>query len=228
MQMIFLRYLLCLLLCNAVQFLPLTAAAVEPGAPKKESHGQRSFVPLTLGNYFSCEIPAGWSRDDNTFGLTQDEKKAYGLTLRKPLAGEVPVRISIYYYAEGNLLYRSADHYIRVFSQPVLGVALEGSSYGRISPLTVSGREAKMFERLKNEFVPVSNDLGSLDKPVKDDPRIYERREMKARPVPVKERFIVLLAGSGFYALRYSAPAGDFEESLPAFERVRTTFNAMR
>lgn len=220
LQMKFMRYILCLLLCIAVLFSPLAAPAGEFGALR--------FVPLTIGDDFSCEIPADWSIENTAFGLSQEEKKAYGVKLQGPWNGEIPVKISVYYYANGNLLYKSVDHYLRLFSQPALGVALEGSIYGPVVPATVSGRKALAFERLKNEYVPIRNGLGPLDKPAGGDARVYEKPEMMARPVPIRERFVVLPAESGFYTLRYSAPVENFKEFLPIFEKVTATFYAMR
>lgn len=227
-EMIFFRYILCLSLSFAVLLTTLVAGAAEPGVMQEGPPGSKSYVQLKIGDYFSCEVPADWSRSSNTYGLSQEEKKTYGVSLQGPWSGEVPVRISVYYYAEGNLLYRSSDKYIRLFSKPALGVALEGSSYGQVVPTVVSGRDAVTFDRLKNEFVPVRNTLGSSDKPAGDSPKVYERREMMARPVPVKERFVVVPAGPGFYAMRYTAPAEKFREFLPVFEKVIATFHPMR
>lgn len=185
------------------------------------------WLPLTAEGYFNCEIPAGWGQGDHSLGLSADEKGAYGIALHGPWRGEIPVKISISYYAEGNLLYRSADHYLRLFSQPALGVALEGSNYGPVTKATVSGRQALMFERVKNEFVPMQIDLGP-DQPGDGNGMVYERRELMARPIAVKERFVVLPAESGFYALRYSAAEENFQEFLPLFEKVTDTFYAKR
>jgi hypothetical protein len=187
------------------------------------------FIAVTVGEYFTCATPADWGRaDGQVFGLSDEEKKSYGIKLQAPFWGEIPIKISVDFYAEGNLLYGSVDHYLRVFAQPALGVALEGSSYGAVSPALVSGREGMTFERVKNEYLPLDNTIGPTSEPGRDDPRIYERREMMARPVPVRERFVVLPASSGFYALRYSAPEEVFPEHLAVFEKVVSTFYALK
>jgi len=222
------RWFLCFLFCLSVLFYVQSTAAEEPGYSKEKSPVMKSFVPVTIRNDFSCEVPADWSKDGPSFGLSQEEKKVYGLILQGPYRGETPVKISMHYYAEENLIYKSIDHYLRVFSQSALGVALEGSSYGSITPVKVGGRDAKMFERIKKEYVPVNNTISSIDKPVKDDPRVYERQEMMARPMSVKERFVVLPAEKGFYSLRYTAPAEKFQEFLPVFEKVTASFRAIR
>lgn len=200
-------------------------AAGKPAALNEKLPERKSFEQVTVRNFFSCEVPADWHKDTTCFGLTQDEKKVYGFSLTGPYTGDIPLRISIYYYAEGNLYHKSIERYIGTFSQPA---AFEGSSYGRITPVKVSGRNAKMFERTKNEYVPISNIIRPSDEPAKNDPRVYERREMKARPVPMRERFVVISAESGFYALRYTAPADRYQEFLPVFENVTASFNAMQ
>jgi hypothetical protein len=187
------------------------------------------FIAVTVGEYFTCDIPSDWGRTDGQmFGLSDEEKKTYGIELQAPYWGEIPARISVCYYAEGNLLYRSVDHYLRVFAHPALGVALEGSGYGAIAPAIVSGREGMIFERVKNEYLPLNNIIGPVDKQGKDDPKVYERREMMARPVPIRERFVVLPAKSGFYALRYTASEETFRDHLRIFEKVAATFHAMQ
>lgn len=217
--------LLCFFLCLSVLLFAQNIASEEPATLKEKSPESKSFEMVTVRNFFSCEVPADWYKDTTYFGLSQDEKKVYGFSLTGPYTGDIPLRISVHYYAEGNLYHKSMDRYIRTFSQPV---ALEGSSYDQIKTLKVSGREARMFERTKNEYVPVSNIIRPSDNPAKNDPRVYERREMKARPVPVRERFIVISAESGFYALRYTAPADKYQEYLPVFEKITASFNAMQ
>ena len=211
-----------------------TASPVETVQPVPydlvaDSPDPDGFITVTVGDYFTCDIPPDWGRTDGaTVGLSDEEKKTYGIKLQAPFWGEVPTRISVYYYAEGNLLYKSADHYLRLFAQPALGTALEGSSYGAVSPTVISGREGVTFERVKNEYLPLNNTISPIDGENDNNPLVYERREMMARPVPVRERFVVLPAPPGFHALRYSAPEEDFAEALPVFEKVVATFHALK
>lgn len=187
------------------------------------------FITVTVGDYFTCDIPPDWGQTDGSMiGLSDEEKKAYGIKLQAPFWGEIPTKVSVYYYAEGNLLYKSADHYLRLFAQPALGTALEGNSYGAVSPTVISGREGVTFERIKNEYLPLNNTISPIDRENDNNPLVYERRELMARPVPVRERFVVLPAPPGFYALRYSAPEEDFAEFLPVFEKVVATFHALK
>jgi len=186
------------------------------------------FRQVTVGEYFACAVPLEWVEDSYPLGLSAEEKKVYGITLHGPWRGEIPVKISIQYYATGNLLYSSVDHYIRVFSKPALGVALEGNSYGPVTSTNLSGRSAKVFERLKNEYLPIRNQLNPFNEPDSKGARIYETKEMMAKPVPVKERFVVLPSKSGFYALHYSSHAESFQEFLAIFEKVTASFIAKK
>jgi hypothetical protein len=187
------------------------------------------YKPVDVGSYFSCDVPPDWSRVEGTgFGLSDEEKKTYGITLGAPESGEIPVRISLYYYAEGNLMYKSVDHYLNLFAKPALGVALEGSSYNEVTPAKVGSRDGMMFERLKQEFVPLHNSLDVPGSPGREGIVYERRREMMARAVPVKERFMLLPAKAGFYALRYSAPADKFVKYLPVFEQVTKRFYPRR
>lgn len=179
---------------------------------------------LGVDGHFSLVAPAGWGSADSAFGLSANEKRAWGLTLHGPWRGEIGLRIAVHYYGNGGLQYRSLEHYLNVFAKPALGVALEGSEYGPVADIKLAGRAAKVFERRKNEFVPLGNPIDRADKPEQQDPRVYERREMMARPVPVRERFVVLPAEGGFFALRYTAGQADFEAFLPDFEKVLAGF----
>lgn len=206
---------------------PAAAQTVPPGRPAVQQTADAPSVERVTEEHFSFAVPAGWQRQGaGTFGLTDDEKKTFGVTLDGPRYGEIPLRISVIYYAPGNLVHKSVEDYLRVFSQPALGVALEGSHYGKVERTSLSGREAMVFERSRNEYRPMSNTIGLDDRPSGREGVVYERREMMARPVPVKERFVVLPAKPGFYALRYSAAAADFPEFLPAFEELAAGFQA--
>ena len=215
--------------------LPRISAVASPTAPAPpadllpELPAPYGFKAVEVGSYFSCDIPPDWSRVEGTgFGLSDEEKKTYGITLGAPESVEIPIRISLYYYAEGNLMYKSVDHYLNLFAKPALGAALEGSSYGEVTPAKVGSRDGMMFERLKHEFVPLHKRLDLSDSPGREG-IVYERRgEMMARAVPVKERFMLLPAKSGFYALRYSAPADKFAKHLPVFEQLTKRFYPRR
>jgi hypothetical protein len=165
---------------------------------------------------------------EHPFGLSADEKKVFAVTLRGPWRGEIPVSISAVYYAQGNLLYKSAEQYLRIFSPDSPGADPQADAQGRARAITVSAKEATMFERERKEFMPMHRLLDPNDSPPLDDPRVYERKEeMMARAVPVRERFVVIPGKAGFHVLRYSAEARDFQEFIPDFEKLVATFEIL-
>lgn len=217
---------------KSLKWLPFLVLALTASIPAlanrnlavEETHAYRLF---SLEPYFSCNIPTSWRSEegDRSSELSQEEKKVYGIMLHRPGSGVIPVRISIYFYAKGNPLEDSPETYIRHHARPRF-VLKEGDSYGPVTDTHIAGRNAWFFERQKNEFVP-NSPLDGMELPP-DDVRVYERHEKMARPIPVREKFVVISADSGFYALCYSAPARQFEEFLPDFEQVTTTFDALQ
>lgn len=181
--------------------------------------------PPSTADFFRYQIPPGWTvMSDHPFGLSADEKKVFAVSLQGPWRGEMPARISATYYAAGNLLHKSLEHYLRIFAPTSPGAGPETG----IRPVTVSGKAAMRFERERKEFMPMHPRIGPDDSPPRDDPRVYERRgELMARAVPVRERFVVIPGKAGFHALRYSAEAKDYQEFLPDFEKLAATFEIL-
>ena len=163
---------------------------------------------VSSGNYFKCSIPAEWSVYHQVFGLSEEEKKVYGVTLfgpRKNRSAVDPV-ISIHYYAPGNLLHKTMDIFIRRHSGPALGFVLEGKSYGEVRQIEFAGRKAKTFERTDIRFV--GEEAVNMPK------------------VSIFERFIIIPTSKdeGFYVLRLSAPAEIKEEYTGIFEDTVKSF----
>lgn len=213
-----------LILLTGMPALPLQAEPSPPSSAAPSRH-----TPLSAANFFRYQVPAGWSAiPEHPFGLSAEEKKVFAVTLHGPLRGEIPLRISAAYYAQGNLLYKSVAQYVRIFSPVSPAAGAEADAQGQARSITVSGREARMFERERKEFMPMHRPISPNDSPSRDDPRVYERRgEMMARAVPVRERFVVIPGKAGFHALRYSAAAEDFQEFLPDFEKLTATIEIL-
>ena len=162
---------------------------------------------VSYGNYFKCRIPANWSVFTPGFGLSEEEKKVYGVTLFGPQNGSpVSPLISMHYYAPGNLLHKTMDRFVRIHAGPVFGVASEEESFGKIQQIKIAGREAKTFERI---------DIRFIGKHVINQPKVQ-----------VFERFIIIPArdDEGFYVLKLSVPKEIkdkykeiFEESVKSF-----------
>lgn len=161
----------------------------------------------SFGNYFQCSIPEDWSVYPPGFGLSEEEKKVYGVILVGPQSkSPIAPLMSIHYYAPGNLLHNTMDVFIRRHSRSNLGIAIEGKSYGQIQEMEVAGRQAKTFERI--------------------DIRFIGERVINPTKVPIYEKFVTIPAGSGdgFYVLKLSVPAemkdayqGLFEVTVKSF-----------
>lgn len=211
------RVLLALLACLGT--LPVQAEP-PPSAPAPAARES-----LSAAHFFRYQAPPGWSAAPHSpFGLSAQQKKAFGVTLNGPWRGEIPLRITATYYAEGNLLYTSVAQYLRIFAPAAPGARPEAHT----RPITVSGRAAMQFERERKEFMPMHPGLGPEGPTPGEGPRVYERRgELMARAVPVRERFVVIPGKAGFHALRYSAEAKDFQEFLPDFEQLTASFEVL-
>ena len=162
---------------------------------------------VSSGNYFKCIIPESWSLYQSSFGLSEEEKKVYGMTLFGPQnESRVASEISIHYYAPENLLHKTMDIFIRRHSVPVLGFVSEGKSYGEVRQTEIAGRKAKTFERI--------------------DIRFIGERVMNPLKVSIYEKFIVIPArkDEGFYVLKLSVPSEIKEKYAVIFEEVAKSF----
>ncbi|MBU1248350.1 MAG: hypothetical protein KKB70_06615 [Proteobacteria bacterium] len=192
--------------------------------PGEQSSEANWFVPYVAEGLFSCDIPAEWSLEESLEGPATAVSKVYRIVLSRPMPEEMPIRIALGYFAEGNTEFATMDQFIATHSQPILGSTPEEGK-PPVAEIIVSGRTATVFTQHRNEFVPMQ---GIFDAAVLDDGRVYENREMMARQVPMEERFVLLPAGEGFYVLSYDAPTSVFQQFLGTFERVMSTVNAMR
>lgn len=188
-----------LVMIAVMTFHPAMANALDKAQKFKEY--------TSFGNYFQCSIPEDWSVYPPGFGLSEEEKKVYGVILIGP-QNKSPVAplMSIHYYAPGNLLHNTMDVFIRRHSQSNLGIEIEGKSYGQIQEMEVAGRQAKTFERI--------------------DIRFIGERALHPTKAPIYEKFVAIPAGSGegFYVLKLSVPAerkdayqGLFEAAVKSF-----------
>ena len=109
--------------------IPLANCADTPAAPK----------PHRVGKYFEVAIPAGWTEVQQYLGLSQDEKKVYGVNLTGPEAGRA---MAAHYYAPDNLLDKTAAKFIKVHSTP----AVKGGPAGpKVKGGKVGGLPARLF-----------------------------------------------------------------------------------
>ncbi|OGR79138.1 MAG: hypothetical protein A2X32_11500 [Elusimicrobia bacterium GWC2_64_44] len=156
---------------------------------------------------FTVNVPAGWRREGEPYGLTDQEKKVYGADFIAPRGGEFPVRISVSYYAPGNLQHPTHEKYIRQHSTPPLGANLDGKVYGKVADGRAGNYYAKVFERKTFEYFPP--------------------RTLKAKKVFIYEKFYVVPVKKGFFVLRYSAPADVARANRTAYEAAVASFRPL-
>lgn len=163
------------------------------------------------GKFFTVVLPEGWSVLPQGMGLSPEEKKVYGLTLTAPFdpsLGEAPEPfISAHYYAPDNLVDNTAEKYINVHS-------FYGQKKGAAFPALpkaeggkVGGRPAKIFGNINYEHGP--------------------GRTLNAKKIEIWESFAVIPLKKGYYALRYSSPAGKYAGNLPVFEAFLASFKPL-
>lgn len=191
--------------------------------------GNSGHSVASASDFFRYQMPDGWYVvPEHPFGLSAEEKKVYAVALHGPRDGEIPERISMAYYAPGNLLYKSEWLYLRTFFPAPLAEHSNIDAEKLVETIIVSGKKARMFDRERKEFLPMHRVIEPNSPAQPDDPRVFEgRRELMARGVPVRERFVVVPARFGFYALRYSADAQGFDELLPDFMKLIATFEVL-
>jgi hypothetical protein len=163
---------------------------------------------LSEGSYFKVILPSGWSKTEEGFGLSAEEKKVYGIDVLGPSSKDgIVSKISVHYYAPGNLLHKTMGTFITIHARPVLGVNLDGREYGQVKDDRVAGRPAKVFERRVYEYIPPD--------------------AFKPKKIAVYERFVVMPSNKGFYVLRYSAPEDIAEKYQSVFEKGISSFEPL-
>lgn len=162
----------------------------------------------TEKGYFTVKMPAGWEKVEQIFGLSQEEKKVYGADFLGTGGSDgLPPRISVHFYAEGNIVHRTAEKYIKLHAESVFGVSLDGETYGPVKEGTVGGHRAKFFDRNTFEFIPPES--------------------IKQKKIPIYEKFAVVPAKNGFYVLSLYSPGGKSEANIKDYESVLKSFKPM-
>lgn len=156
---------------------------------------------------FYAVFPAGWTKGDEVLGLSDSEKKIYGMEFTGPASGGLSARISVQYYAPDNPLQRTPQKFIMMHNKPVLPGGLQGRAYGKVTAGRVGNYYARIFERKVFEYVPA--------------------RSVNAKKVYVYEKFAVLPVKRGYYVLRYYAPMDIAKANLGSYEAVLASFKAL-
>jgi hypothetical protein len=186
----------------ALTVLLLPAAAAAQGGAKGGP------MDYTEKGYFSVAVPAGWTRADQAFGLSQEEKKVYGADFlgAKDKDGIIS-KISVRYYAPGNLLHKTPERFINTHAKPVLGAAADGRKYGPVTKGMAGKYYAKVFERKTFEFIPPE--------------------AIKQKKIPVYEKYAVVPVKNGFYVLSYYASMELAKDGARDYDAVVASFKPL-
>lgn len=170
-------------------------------------HGGESGPVPPARAYFTIAPPAGWTRTADPTALSAQERKVFGEEYAGPVSRNVQSRISVRYYAPGNMLHKTYERFIKLHSRPPFGVNADKKVYGPVKDGLAGSRHAKVFERKVFEYVPAG--------------------AANPEKVAVYERFAVVPAKQGFYVLRYTAQADIAKDGYKAYETVLASFKAL-
>jgi hypothetical protein len=155
--------------------------------------------------HFRCELPVDWVliRDARADTLTH----TYGVYVFQPRVLPVRPAVSVRYYARENILFPSAEHYLKR--------QLEDGLFTRPKEKTSEPTETKLGGLRATTFT-----RGTFD--------YYPPRSLDAQEIPVREECFVVELEDGFFVLRYKSPMSSFDRYRPAFQHVLDTFQHVR
>ena len=161
----------------------------------------------TQDGCFTIYRPSGWTMSAAASALSDKEKKVFGAEFTGPASADGQAKISVMYYAPGNLLHKTPERFISLHSRPPFGVNADKKVYGPVKDGLAGGYRAKLFERKVFEYLPA----GSMD----------------AKKTAFYDYFAVVPAKQGFYVLRYTAPADIAKVNFKTYEAVLASFRPL-
>jgi hypothetical protein len=154
------------------------------------------------GGLFSCQVPADWQQKRDLEKEKRD--KTPQLQLLGPRAENSPVMIYAAFYSREGGYFDDYKDFIERNSKDSWGETED--KYGPVKETALSGRKAFVFDReVKTSLNPESP---------------------SGETVQIMEKFYVLPAKGGFYALHFYAPKSAYNKHLPAFEKLAKSFKA--
>ena len=167
-------------------------------------------------DFFSCLLPAGWTRSydpagDAKAGIYQIQLTKSGLA--GPEDGEKfyfphPL-IYVGYYAPGNSKKKTYESYLADYDRLIRkNAGSKKSSYSKPVKTTIAGRSAIITDYEVWQEVP--------------------RGPLFATKYWLKARFVVVKARQGFYVLAFKSPKEFYDQCQPAFQAVLDSFAPKR
>ncbi len=154
--------------------------------------------------YYSCEIPSGWSLERTP--EKDEEYRIYEIQLLAPKGGAF---IYVSYYAKDNKDFWGYEDFLRRNSRNVAGETKNSrENYGPVKECSLNGRKAFQLERERLVFLHPES---------KSD-----------ESVAIREFFYVVPSfDGGFYVVHYSSPKTLYEEYMPVFRRITSSFKGL-
>lgn len=189
-------HLAAIVLCSTI--FSAVMADDAPTAPKYQEPG-----------YFDVNIPAGWTKQEQYFGLSQAEKGIFGLTLSAPgHESAVQTVMSAHYYAPDNLMDKTPEKFIRIHSMEATQNGAAFPALPKVEGGVIAGLPAKIFGNITTQS----------SKP----------RSLNNERIEIWESFVVIPLKSGYYALRYTAAREAYGQGLAAFEAFIASFKPLK
>lgn len=171
----------------------LFSSVVAAGAPPMAAY-------ISDGDLFRVSLPSAWSRNEAITARRQ--LLQYGVDAIGPGSVEEGYpRISVMYYSKGHKQFRTMEKYVAANSRPAGFSPLKGEKFFPVSSARVAGRQAKLLEAVRLEYLPP--------------------HAARPRKISFYQRQLVFPGKTvGFFVLEYYAPLEAAKEYLPAFESV--------
>ncbi len=175
--------------------LPAFSGEVKKAAPVA------AFKVFTMdGELFSCNVPSGWQQERDLKKEKRD--KTLQLELLGPRADKSPVIIYAAFYLNSGNYFKNYKDYIDKNSKDSWGETED--RYSAVNEIKLGGRKAFVFDReVKTSLNPEAS---------------------SGETVQIIEKFYLIPAKEGFYALHFYAPKSVYKQYLPVFERLAKSF----
>ncbi|OGR50411.1 MAG: hypothetical protein A2049_03000 [Elusimicrobia bacterium GWA2_62_23] len=155
------------------------------------------------GNVFTAMVPSDWEKEEEIIAGRQE--KQYGVDLYSP--GEKPAgAVSLIYFGPDHPRFKTWEKYLATLRDTKDGI--QGEVVGKLTDTVVNNRYAKTFDKKTFAFIP----------PYAPEP---EKIEML-------ERYVIIPAKKGFYALSFKSPKGEAKRHLAVFEKILKSFKPAR
>ena len=166
--------------------------------------GKTRYQNFSMTDRFQCELSRDWVVKQDK---EQDEKDAvFGVQATAPQRPDAPAAlIAVEYYSPDNRYFKSAEELIKHYRKVDREMSLSGPEMGAVQSLRVGKYAAKKFEQKTSYPFPANS--------------------INARKITVRKEYVLIPRQKGFFLLRYSAPAQEFEEKRSSFDRVLRTFS---